>query len=145
MSDEVHIVASDRTSGIAAVLAVRGWTECVEKGWNEDGTFNMHVTYRSLVAMAPNGRDRIPVGVITYNYDEKDGEIFVLQSYVEPEFRGRGIFTALWDELVAQAIKLKAVKIRSGVSPKNEAIRAIAKRQGRRETSIVTTFDVPQL
>lgn len=143
MSEGIDIVSSETTTGAAAVLAARGWLEGVERGFSGSNEFNMNHNYRSLLALVPNGRDKVPAGVITWSIT--GNEAFLFQSYVDPEFRGRGVFTALWNELVAQAVNMRLTKIQSFVHASNVTMRAIAKRQGRREEAVVTSFDVPQL
>jgi ribosomal protein S18 acetylase RimI-like enzyme len=143
VSTDIDIVSAETTTGAAAVLAARGWLEGIERGFSGSNEFNMSHHYRSLLALVPNGRDRVPAGVITWN--PTGNEAFLFQSYVDPEFRGRGVFTALWNELIAQAMNMKIVKIQSFVHASNSTMRAIAKKQGRREEAVVTTFDVPQL
>lgn len=121
-------------------LAVRGWAECVEKGFG-DGTLNVHASLHAFIAYAQNGREMIPAGVMTFDFDTSLKRVWIFQSYTLPEFRGRGIYNAMWASMVAHATEnLKAVKIESGTHVRNSAMRAIAKKQGRDEEAVTLTY-----
>jgi ribosomal protein S18 acetylase RimI-like enzyme len=124
----------------AAELAVRGWLENVENGLS-DGELNMGANLNAFVGYAQNGRDVLPVGVITWDVDA--ARIWVHQSYVLPEFRGRGVYSAMWNELVGHAQGLPNVRsIQSATHVNNKAMRTIAARQGRRETGVILKVDI---
>lgn len=122
-------------------LAMLGWVDVFERGLGER-TCNVYSNLKGLVAFAPNGKDLIPAGVMTYDHTEHNNEIFIYQSYVIPEFRGIGCYTALWNAMVAKGIELKAAKICSATSMRNSAMRAIAARQGRTEDFVYTSFNL---
>lgn len=127
----------------AAELAVRGWLEINEKGLGGN-ELNMSSTLNAVIGYAPNGRDVLPVGVITWNVD--DARVWVHQSYVVPEFRGRGVYSAMWLALVNKVIAdLPAVRsIQSATHVRNQAMRAIAAKQGRREEAVTLRLDIPR-
>jgi L-amino acid N-acyltransferase YncA len=66
-----------------------------------------------------------------------------LQGYVDPAWRGKGIYTHLWNALVDKARELKVKQIGSGTRLDNHRMRAVAKAQGRREVSVNMEFTVP--
>lgn len=124
----------------AAELAVRGWLDTLEHGYS-DGTINMQAELKAFIGYAQNGRDMLPVGVVTFFVD--NARIWVQQSFVLPEFRGRGVYSAMWNELIGHAQDLPAVRsIESGMHVNNKAMRAIAARQGRRETAVILKVDI---
>jgi GNAT superfamily N-acetyltransferase len=125
----------------AAELATRGWLECVEKGWT-DGSLNASSDQKAFVAYVENGREVLPAGVMTWKHFGDTNEIYVFQSFVVPEFRGRGVYTALWQSMVSKAIDLKASAICSGTHSQNRAMRTIAAKQGRREQFVMLRFDL---
>lgn len=127
----------------AAVLAVRGWLELVERGLG-DGSLNMSYDLKAFVAYAANGRDQLPVGVMTWQFLEHCSEVLIHQSYVLPEFRGQGCYAALWECMVQRAAELKAVAIVSGTHVRNAPMRAIASRQGRVEVAVTLRYDLPR-
>jgi hypothetical protein len=120
-------------------LAVRGWAECVEKGFG-DGTLNVFTSLNAFIAYAQNGREMIPAAVMTWNFDKDTGRVWIFMGYTLPEFRGRGLYNALWASMVAKAIELKAATIQSGTHVRNSAMRAIAKKQGRVEEAVTLTY-----
>jgi Acetyltransferase (GNAT) family len=123
-------------------LAMRGWAECVEKGLG-DGTMNVYASLNAFIALAPNGREMIPAAVMTWDYDKGLKRVWIFQSYTLPEFRGRGLYNALWAKMVQHAVDvLKASRIESGTHSRNSAMRAIARKQGRTEESVVLSFNL---
>ena len=138
----IEIVLVDGLNNTPALdLAVRGWAECVEKGWG-DGSLNVYASLKAFVAYAQNGREMIPAGVLTFDHDGPLKRIWIYQSYTLPEFRGRGIYNSLWSRMVEHAVELKAVSIQSGTHVRNSAMRAIAKKQGRFEECVILRFNL---
>lgn len=124
----------------AAELAVRGWLDNIESGFS-DGELNMGHSLKAFIGYAQNGRDMLPVGVITWDVDA--ARIWVHQSYVLPEYRGRGVYSAMWNELIDHAQGLPNVRsVQSATHVNNKAMRAIAARQGRRETAVFLKVDI---
>lgn len=144
MIDGIEVRAFDGLNNTpAAELAVRGWLEMVEKDLG-DGSLNMGHDQKALVAYMANGRDVLPVGVMTWRYLEWCREVLICQSYVLTEFRGRGCYSAMWQQMIHQATELKAVAIIAGFHVRNSAMRSIAARQGRVEVAVTSRFDLPQ-
>lgn len=136
----VHVEGLNDTP--AALLAVAGWVDTVEHGFG-DGSLNMNSGLKAVIGYAANGRDMIPAGVITW---DKNGEssVWIYQSYVIPEFRGRGIYRAMWEALIDHVTKElpKVRTINSATHIRNAAMRAIAKQQGRSEEAVTLRFDI---
>lgn len=142
MSEAVECIIVDGLNGTpAAELAVRGWLEMVESGLS-DGTLNMAGSMQAVIGYAPNGRDMLPVGVITFAVEL--GYVWVNQSFVVKDFRGRGVYTAMFSALHRHVVdELPAVRsIRSATSVKNKVMRQIAHKQGRREEAIILHLDI---
>lgn len=125
----------------ALELAIRGWAECVENHFG-DGTLGVHGEQHAMLAYAPNGRDMLPVGVMTFTHYPTTKLVWIQQSYVVPEFRGRGIYTTMWRKMVEHAVSLKVLSIQSGTHTRNATMRAIAKKQGRFEEFVITRFNL---
>lgn len=124
----------------AAELAVRGWLDAVENGWS-DGNLNMASGLRAFIGYTQNGRDMLPVGVVTFSIES--AHVWVHQSFVLPEFRGRGVYSAMWNELLGHVAELPNVRsIQSATHVNNKAMRAIAARQGRREIGVILQIDI---
>lgn len=127
----------------AAKLAVCGWLDTAERGLG-DGALNMSWDHKAFVAYCANGRDMLPVGVLTWRFLDFIRELHIIQSYVLPDFRGRGCYAAMWDCVVQQAGELKAVAVVSGVHMRNSTMRAIAAKQGRIEAAVTLRYELPQ-
>lgn len=130
-------------NGSAAVsLALRGWIEINDAGLH-DGTMNVHAGLHAIIGHAQNGRDMLPVGVITFDHDVNFNRVWIFQSYVVPEFRGRGVYTAMWAKLVEHsAEKLHVRSIEGATHVRNSAMRAVAKRMGRVEEAVILKFSL---
>lgn len=141
MSQEAQIETQvmERLSGDAARLACAGWLELSEKGWTDDEP-NIHGSHPCILASAPDGQQSVPAGVVVFQ--RQPGAIFAYLSYVAPEFRGRGVYTAMLDELRAVAVNCGASYVDSAVAGANAPMRAIAKKQGRSEHAVVYRLDV---
>lgn len=143
MSD-ITVKAYTGLQGTPAVqLALLCAVEINEKGFG-DGTIGPAWDQNAFVGFAMNGREQIAVGVLTWRHFEHTKEVFVCTGYVLPEFRGRGVYTAMWHELIAKAMELKAGKITSGIHIRNEAMRRISAKFGRTEEFVMVRFDLPQ-
>lgn len=143
MTIEVQHFSTMHSSNVATELAVRGWLELYEKGLS-DGPLNFHAGMRAVLADAPNGRDMLPVGVMIWDLDEATKVVWVTLSYVKPEFRGAGVYKAMWGSLVDMAVAMGAARIESATHIRNQAMRAVAARQGRREDAVILRFDLRQ-
>lgn len=122
----------------AASLAIRGWSECFDNGFG-DGTLNMDNNQNAFLAWAST----LPAGVMTWTYDESIKRVWVWQSYVVPELRGRGIYRAMWHMMVEHARnELKAASIQSATHSSNKTMRKVAEKVGRYEESVVLRFDL---
>lgn len=122
-------------------LAIRGWAEIVEKGFG-DGALNAYPSLNAFVGFAKNGRDEIPAGVVTFEHDTSLKRVWLFQAYVLPEFRGIGVYKALWTALVGYSAEAGAKSVQFGTHPKNAAMRAVAQRTGCAEKTIVLRFDL---
>lgn len=142
MNDDIEIKLFDGLNNTPALdLAIRGWAECVEKNLG-DGTLNVYWSHKAFVAYAMNGKEQLPVAVMTWEHIEHTKTLWVNQSYTIPEFRGRGCYNALWNAVVAKAIELKVTSVQSGTHIRNEAMRKIAKKQGRYEEFVTLRFNL---
>lgn len=132
----------------ALELAIRGWCDCVERGLG-DGTLSVSWDQKAYVVSGPAnlsapGRDMMPIGVITFDHLPGFKKVWISQSWVQPEYRGLGVYRMMWERVILKAAELKAVKIESGTHMNNTTMRSIARKLGRSETGITLTYDVPQ-
>lgn len=146
MSDEIEIKLFDGLNNTPALdLAVRGWADVQERNLG-DGSLNVYASLQAFVAYVKNGHEILPVGVMTWEFDKTLKRVWIYQGYTLPEFRGRGVYNALWASMVAHAAtELKALSIQSGTHVRNSAMRAIAKKQGRVEECVVLRYDLQGL
>jgi GNAT superfamily N-acetyltransferase len=143
---EIEIQHVDGLNGTpAARLAVQGWLDVDERGLGEAGAvLNMHWSQKAFVAVVPNGQEKLSVGVLTYEKMDATKVMFINQVYVVPEFRGRGVYTAMFEAAVAQACELGMLRVALGTHVRNTAMREIARKHGGMETTVMITFEVPQ-
>lgn len=141
MSDDIEVRLVDSlVNEPAAVLAVRGWLEMTERGLG-DGRLNMSNDQKAVIGYAKNGLDRLPAGVLTFSI-QADRTIWIYQAFVEKEFRGRGLFTAMLARLIEFAASTQSQSINFGTHPKNTAMRAVAAKRDFVEDAIVYRYDV---
>lgn len=139
----IHIAFFKQLNNTPALaLAMRAWADVEERGLG-DGSMTVYSNLNAMVGYAQNGRDMLPVGVITFEHQEHAGKIWIYSGFVLPEFRGRGIYRAMWNELVLKAMDLKAAKIEGATHMRNASMRAVAKKLERTESYVVLSFDVP--
>ena len=123
----IEIEESDHLNHSAAfALAARGWAENVSNGVGPREA-TLHWSHKTLAARI-NGA---VVGVLVWDKLEANREAWIVLGYVDPEFRGRGVYTKLYRHLLDIAKREKLRCVSGGVSITNHAMRAVAERQGR--------------
>lgn len=134
----------------AVVLATKGWLEQNQTGIGE-ATASIHYSHSGIVAFEkmrdpashPHDVDLFPIGVITWSLQPSLAAVFVEQAFVEAPWRRRGIFKALWADLMEQAAALDDVRfIRLGTNPRNNAARAVYQQLRGTESGIFYEFEV---
>lgn len=131
-----HYTGIDGTPAVA--LALRGQYELINDGGEQ--AVGLHFSYNAILATI----DGKPVGVIVWFEQKESHRLWLQLGYVLPEHRRAGIYSMLWDQLVDKARELKAPAIWSGTAIGNDAMRAVARKQGRKEVAVSIRFDVPQ-
>lgn len=140
MSD-IEVLAFEGLEGTpAAALALRGQLELHDKGINF-GTLSVSDDQNAFVAFARNGRDMLPVGVMTWETGASGRTICINVVFVLPEFRGRGCYSAMWSSMVLKAGQIGASSITMETHVRNGPMRAIAARQGFFDETILLKFD----
>lgn len=140
--DDIKVYVVPSIAGTPAVaLAIAGWVDCNERGLG-DGTMNLANDQKAMLAFAKNGQEMLPVGVMTWSFDESARRVWIFQSYVVKEFRGRGVYRAMWHHMVQHAEELAARTIQSATHADNKTMRSIAAKLGRREEAVVLRYDL---
>ncbi len=88
-------------------------------------------TWSSEAIYAETAEDGI-VGVICFTIQTWRGELWIEMGYVDPRFRGCGVYTKMYKTLEREAVKRNLRSIAGGVDPGNTAIIKAAERQGRK-------------
>jgi GNAT superfamily N-acetyltransferase len=130
-----HYAGIDGTPAVG--LALRGQHECIAAGG--DQAVGLHHSYQAILATV----DAEPIGVIIWFEQKEQHRIWLQLGYVLPEYRGRGIYSMLWDQLVDKARELKQPAIWSGTAVGNATMRGVARKQGRKEVAVSLKFEVP--
>lgn len=86
----------------------------------------------------------LPQGVITFGHTKWAKQLDISVGYVREEARGRGLYRAMWNALVAQARVLGVPVIMGNTDMSNDFMRAVARKLGRTEIGVILKFDVPQ-
>ncbi|MEJ0047025.1 MAG: GNAT family N-acetyltransferase [Rhodospirillales bacterium] len=86
--------------------------------------------------------DDAAIAVLSYINQKWSNSLFIVIGYVIPSRRRTGIYRALWEAIVARAREMKIPKVVGATHPNNKAMRATARRLGRREVGIVLSFHV---
>jgi RimJ/RimL family protein N-acetyltransferase len=123
----------------AVALAQQGWAESIKDGLSEP-IVALGWDQNAIVASIEDGT---PVGVLVWAKQDWGKQIVVVFGYVLPEFRRKGVYDKLWLALVDKAKELKITRILGETHIDNQAMRAVAKKHGRHERSVMLTFDVP--
>lgn len=132
-----HYQGLDGTPAVG--IALRGQADCIDDGGEH--AVGLHWSYNGITATL----DGKVVGVIVWIDQQKEiRRIWLQLGYVLPEFRGRGIYSALWKALVAKAQEMKCPQIQSAAAFNNHRMRDVAKAQGRVEFAVNLRFDVPE-
>lgn len=137
MSEDLRVELVDELNYTpATLLATAGWLEVEQAGFG-DGVLNIGGVQKAVLAYLRADRDEVPVGVITFQVD--GARIWLCQSYVVPEYRGRGIYTAMWAKLYGHAQEnLPNVRVLlSATHLRNDTMRKVARRLGREETGVI--------
>ncbi len=85
------------------------------------------------------------VAALCYEHQKFKKQTFIMAAYVEPEYRQRGMYRALWEDLVHRSSKAGMKTIAGGIAPGNKAMIAAAKSVGRKPQYIIYAADVPPL
>jgi GNAT superfamily N-acetyltransferase len=85
------------------------------------------------------------IGVITWNYSAWVKTASINIGYVDKNYRRKGIYRMLWDELVIKAREKGAVNITGSTHLDNAAMRAAAKALGRIESSVNLLYRIPEV
>jgi RimJ/RimL family protein N-acetyltransferase len=143
MSDGHTVELVDVITGTPALsLAIQGWAETNAAGLGE-GILNCHASHKAILGWAQNGRDLLPVGVLTFDDEPLFRRVWIYQAFVLQEFRGRGVYTAMWAKLVEHSVEtLKARSIQYATHLRNSAMRAAAKRTGCIEEAVHLRFNL---
>jgi GNAT superfamily N-acetyltransferase len=112
--------------GIIAI-AVEGWQELLNRGICDDNTL-VGWNHKALVAE----EEGEILGILTYEAVDWTRSWSVVLGYVRPAHRRKGIYTALWEALVAKAREEKRTYIDGTTHRDNAEMQATMERLGRK-------------
>lgn len=121
-------------------LAVQVHAALIEEGFADPTAQMVNWDTRAVVALS--GRELTPAGIITYSAMEWIKCFDIGLGYVLPDWRRRGIYRQMWDELVAVAQEQKIAKIYGAISINNAPMLKVSVALGRRVKSQTVVFDV---
>jgi GNAT superfamily N-acetyltransferase len=123
----------------AAELVARYWLELIENGF-AGNVASLPAQFDDHAIVAFDGLK--PVGFILWAEIDWCGEASIRSGFVLFNYRRKGIYTALWNALVAKTRELKMHHIASGVHVRNQAMIATAAKQGREQQGLIYHFDL---
>ena len=100
------------------------------------------VGWDTCAVVALSGREQTPTGIITYADSKWHGCFDIGMGYVLPDWRRRGIYRQMWDELVLTAQEQKVSRIYGAIMVNNAPMLKVAVALGRRIESHNVVFDV---
>lgn len=122
----------------AQLFALEAYVELLRKGLT-DGTTSAPNFEDSAITIS---LDNKIVGVLTWSKAEWCKTIFVRLGHVSPEYRGKGYYKILWQELLKKAIEDDVSLIDGATNINNIAMREVAKKQGRIEYGVMLRYFV---
>lgn len=87
----------------------------------------------------------VPVGIILFDDYRWRNTTFVLLGFVTEAYRRQGVYTELWNKLVARSQEEKMPIIEGGTHITNVAMQRVMEAQGRVATHLTYTFKVPEV
>lgn len=102
-------------------------------------TPSIHYQQDCVVAMI----DDAPVAVIVYKVYAEENYLFIYLGYVRTEYRGRGLYSKMWQHVKNVAEKAGVSKITSVTHPDNLEMRQIYSKQGRLPSAITYDYFLP--
>ena len=127
-----HVESYMRTP--ALLTAIEAWSE-IEKSGHGDGGQLISSDHPALIAW--DKRDQTVCGILTYNPKDWESTVKVRIGYVKASHRRYGVYTRLWQHLVARARKDKCKRIVSVMHAENAGMRRLATRLGRIQSPLV--------
>lgn len=122
----------------ANIYALKAFCELIEEGQADNVPW---LSYDDNAITA--SLDGAVVGILVWRKTLWTKSIIIKLGYVSNGFRGAGIYTSLWNELLEIAKKEKIFNIDGATHIDNKTMRAVARKQGRTEFAVVTRFIVP--
>lgn len=119
-------------------FALRAYAACIEEGVVSARELPFGWDARGLVAYV---RDE-PAGVLVYGTAPWSQTYHVIFGFVLPDFRRRGIYRALFDELTCVAMDEGVAAITGTVAVGNKGMQAVMTRLGRAPETITYGFEV---
>ena len=122
-----------------AGFAVRAHAALLESAQADDCEVLVHAQQSAIVARLATGE---PIGILTFNKQEQSNSIFVFIAFVVPDFRRRGVFRLMNEELVKSAERLGASRIEMVSSVGNASFNLVATASGYRVVAQVYRQDL---
>lgn len=127
---EIHHVEKIQETPVIP-LCVEYWADMMRRGLIGGGipfSWEMNAFYAE--------EDGKVVGFLIYKVQEWDHCLFISHGYVQPAYRGRGIYRALWEKAVELAREKQLISITGITHWENKEMQAVMERLGRKPASI---------
>lgn len=133
----VKIRHSKLVNSPALPVAVEGWAELCRTGLTSGGIvidWQQDVVYAEYEGHC--------IGVIVYKYQEWNRAVGINIGYVTSPWKGRHVYSKLWDALKKKAKELGACKIVSSAHVNNKRMQAISEHFGRMLKAYTYEYEV---
>lgn len=120
----------------AIELCLRGWNELFAKGLT-DGRLVFHDGMSAIIGYTANGRDEVAAGVALFGVEREFKRCWITLAYVDPEYRGRGVWRGINEavEAIAKAAGVRSIEYATHL--RNNAMREVSKRTGFSEEFVI--------
>lgn len=119
--------------------ALEAFVETVRAGHGDGTTVNFNWDDRISVLLSKSGELQ---ALIVWRDIKWNATAFILQGWVDPKHRRKGIYGKLYAAVKIQAKKCGCRFLAGAVAPDNAAILAVAKRQGRKVIALTIQEDI---
>lgn len=126
----------------ASLFAAQAWVRLASNGLT-DGALQMSPTDECVFVMvAPNGRDFVEAGVMTFAHEATMARLWINLSFVAEEYRGKGVYRMMYGAVQELAHQRRCRTIESAVHENNQSMRQVARRLGRREKFVIVVEEL---
>lgn len=120
----------------AVQLCLNGWNDLFVRGLT-DGRLVFHDGMSAIIGFTQNGKDEVTAGVVLFGVEREFKRTWITLAYVHDEFRGRGVYRAMYDAVRALSKASGVRSIEYATHLRNDRMRNVSKRMGCAEEFVI--------